>query len=198
MNRSIKGCVVDETTGEPLTSPDVRLYRIGVAGETCATLNEHGCFSFSDLPEGEYSLAFHDRKYVRRYERLTFNEGETINALHIALKPGGFLSGKILDEKQQPPERCHFSLIRAGKRRGESGYISDSGDHQVSDDGTFCSPPLHPARYFLRFAGILHEPAAAVPSEPRHLVMQKRLFDFLYRMPGTSRTRRASMCKLAR
>jgi hypothetical protein len=56
MNQSVIGCVVDETTGEPLTSPDVRLYRIGVVGETRTPLNEHGCFAFSDLPEGEYSL----------------------------------------------------------------------------------------------------------------------------------------------
>jgi len=180
MNRSVSGCVVDETTGEPLTSPDVRLYRIGVAGETCTTLNEHGCFSFSELPEGEYSLAFYDKKYVRRYERLTFNESETISALHIALKPGGFLSGKIMDENQQPPERCHFSLIRTGERRGESGYIGDSGDHKVSEDGSFCSPPLRPTRYFLRFAGILRKPAVAIPTEPLHLAMQKRVFDFLY------------------
>jgi hypothetical protein len=180
MNRSVSGCVVDETTGKPLTSPDVRLYRIGVVGETCTTLNEHGRFSFSDLSEGEYSVAFYDRKFAPRYERLSLVEGQTMNALHIALRPGGFLSGKILDEKQQLPERCWFTLIRAGERRGESGYISDSGDHRVSDDGTFCSPPLHPARYFLRLAGILREPAAAVPREPRHLLMQKRVFDFLY------------------
>lgn len=101
-------------------------------------------------------------------------------SLHIALRPGGFLSGRILDEKQQPPESCHFSLIRVGERWGESGYISDSGDHKVSDDGTFCSPPLRPARYFLRFAGILRKPADGVPSEPRHLAMQRRIFDFLY------------------
>jgi hypothetical protein len=73
MNLSVNGCVVDETTGEPLTSPDVRLYRIGVSGETCTVLNEHGCFSFSDLPEGEYSLAFYDKNFVPRYERLTRN-----------------------------------------------------------------------------------------------------------------------------
>jgi hypothetical protein len=107
MNPSVNGCIVDETTGEPLTSPEVRLHRIGVAGETCATLNEHGCFSFSDLPEGEYSLAFYDSKYAPRYESLTLSEGETMNPLHIGLRPGGFLCGKILDEKQQPPERCH-------------------------------------------------------------------------------------------
>ena len=48
MNQSVSGCVVDETTGEPLTSPDIRLYRIGVSGETCNALNEHGCFSLPD------------------------------------------------------------------------------------------------------------------------------------------------------
>jgi hypothetical protein len=180
MNQSVSGCVVDETTGATLTSPDVRLYRIGVPGETCSMLNEHGCFSFSDLPAGEYSLAFYDRSYVSRYERLTLAQGQIMPSLHIALRPGGFLSGRILDEKQQPPERCWFTLIRAGERRGESGYISDSGDHEVSGDGTFCSPPLRPARYFLRFAGILRKPADTVPTEPRHRAMERRIFDFLY------------------
>jgi hypothetical protein len=36
MNQSGNGCVVDETTGKPLTCPDVKLYRIGVSGETCS------------------------------------------------------------------------------------------------------------------------------------------------------------------
>src|ERR1700678_4396113 len=109
MNQSVSGCVIDETTGEPLTSPDVRLYRIGVPGETCTVLNEHGCFSFSGLHEGEYSLAFYDRNYVPRYESLTLAQGQMMPSLHIALIPGGVLSGSILDEKQQPPERCWFT-----------------------------------------------------------------------------------------
>jgi hypothetical protein len=117
-----------------------------------------------------------DSKYTTRYEDFTLVQGESMTALNIALRPGGFLVGKIFDENQLPPERCWFTLIRAG----ESGYISDSGDHKVSDDGTFCSPPLRPARYFLRFAGILRKPADAVPTEPRHLAMQRRTFDFLY------------------
>jgi hypothetical protein len=180
MNQSVNGCVVDETTGEPLTSPDVRLYRVGVPGETGISLNEHGCFAFSDLHEGQYSLAFYDSKYTTRYEDFTLAQGQMMPSLHIALRPGGFLSGRILDDKQHPPERCWFTLVRAGERRGESGYISDSGDHEVSDDGTFCSPPLRPARYFLRFAGILRKPEDAVLTEPRHLAMQQRTFDFLY------------------
>jgi hypothetical protein len=180
MNQSVSGCVVDETSGEPLTSPEVRLYRIGVPGETRTLLDQQGCFSFDDLSEGNYSIAFYDTKYVPRYERLTLAEGEPLNALHIALRPGGFLSGRILDEKQRPPRSCCFTLIRAGDRGGKSGYISHSGDHRISDDGTFCSPPLGPDRYFLRFAGILREPAAAGPPEPPHLLMQNRVFEFLY------------------
>jgi hypothetical protein len=64
--------------------------------------------------------------------------------------------------------------------RGKPISAGDSGDHEVSGDGTFCSPPLCPARYFLRFAGILRKPADAVPTEPRHLAMQRRIFDYLY------------------
>ncbi len=132
------------------------------------------------MPEGEYSLAFYDRNYVPRYERLTLAQSQTLNSLHIALRPGGFLSGKMLDEEQRPPERFRFSLIRVGERRCESGYICDSGDHEVFDDGSFCSPPLRPARYFLRFAGILQKPADAVPTEPRQFGAQQRIFDFMH------------------
>ena len=163
MKGSLSGCVTAETTGEPLTSPEVRLHRIGVAGETMTVLDKHGCFSFDDLPEGDYSLAVYDAKYVARYERLTVAEGVPLNALQIALKAGGFLSGKILDEMQLPPWRGFFTLIRAGQRGGRSGYISDSGDHEVSDDGSFCSPPLGPGRHFLRFAGMLRTPRFADP-----------------------------------
>jgi hypothetical protein len=180
MSQSVRGCIVDETSGEPLTSPDVRLYRSGVPGETLTVVDEYGCFSFADLSEGDYSLAFYDAKYVTRYERITLADGEPLSALHIALRPGGFLSGRILDEDERPPANCWFTLIRMGERGGKSGYISDSGDHRVSDDGAFCSPPLGPDRYFLRFAGILRQPPAGLPSEPPHVLMQKRVFDFLY------------------
>jgi hypothetical protein len=118
MNQSVSGCVVDETTGEPLTSPNVRLYRIGVPGTNITVLDEHGCFSFADLSAGDYSLTFYDSKYVPRCERLRLVGGEPLDALHIALRPGAFLSGKILDEKHMPPWRCWLTLIRAG-REGE-------------------------------------------------------------------------------
>jgi hypothetical protein len=57
------------------------------------------------------------------------------------------------------------------------GFLS--GDHRISKDGTFRSPPLRPARYFLRMAGILRKPAVTNPSEEPPSILE-RYFDFLY------------------
>jgi hypothetical protein len=55
------------------------------------------------------------------------------------LTPGGFLSGQVLDEEGQPPERCWFTLLGSGARGGKSGYRDDPGDHRASEDGTQCA-----------------------------------------------------------
>jgi hypothetical protein len=180
MRGSISGCLLDGISGERLSSPEVMLYRIGVVGETRAVSDERGVFSFTDLPQGEYSLAVYDQRFAPHHERIVLGEGEILHNLQISLTPAGFLSGQILDEEGRPPQRCWFTLMRAGQRRGRSGYIDDSGDHQVSPDGSFSSPPLVPARYCLRFAGILQKPTMLNPSEPAHILMQKRVFDFIY------------------
>jgi Carboxypeptidase regulatory-like domain len=180
MRGSISGCLLDGISGERLNSLRVMLYRIGVVGETRAVSDERGVFSFTDLPRGEYSLAIYDPRFAPHYERMVLGEDEILDNLQISLTPAGFLSGQILDEEGQAPQRCWFTLIRAGERRGRSGYISDSGDHQVSTDGSFSTPPLLPASYCLRFAGILQKPTMLEPSEPAHVFMQKRVFDFLY------------------
>jgi hypothetical protein len=177
MGQSVTIHVLDQTTGARLTPPELTLYRIGVPGESRAESSEDGSFSFTDLSQGEYSLAVHDPPYAPLYEHFTLAEDSKVLELHLA--PGGFLSGQVLDEESQPPERCWFTLLRSGARRGKSGYIDDSGDHQVSNDGQFCSPPLHPARYFLRVAGLLRKPAVVDPSDEPPSV-ERRYFDFLY------------------
>lgn len=181
MHGSISGCLLDGTTGERLSSSEVMLYRIGVRGETRAVIDERGGFSFTDLLPGEYSLAIYDHRFAPHYERFVLGENEILEDLQISLTPAGFLSGQILDEQGRPPEHCWFTLIRAGDRRGRSGYISDSGDHRVSKDGSFSSPPLLPAGYYLRFAGILQKPTMLdLSDEPTDVFMQRRVFDFVY------------------
>lgn len=177
---SISGCLLDGTTGERFSSSEVMLYRIGVRGETRSVIDEGGGFSFTDLLPGEYSLAIYDRCFAPHYERFVLGENEILENLQISLTPGGFLSGQILDEEGRPPERCWFTLMRVGERRNRAGYISDSGDHHVSKDGCFSSPPLLPASYYLRFAGILQKPTMLDPSDEPTGVLQRRVFDFIY------------------
>ncbi len=178
MSRSATVHVLDQTTGERVIPADVMLYRIGVAGETRAESAENGSFLFTELPEGEYSLAVYDPQYAPHYERFVVT-GEGSKILEVYLIAAGFLSGQVLDEEGHPPERCYFTLLRPGERRGKSGYINASGDHEVSKDGTFRSPPLGPARYFLRVAGFLRKPAVTNPTEEPGSIL-KRNFDFLY------------------
>jgi hypothetical protein len=179
MDGSISGCLTDAVTCEILLSPTLSLTRYGVPGESLTQVDEHGRFVFGSLPAGSYCMGAHDDRYAPLYHRLTLGEGETVEKLEISLTPGAFLKGRVLDEEGHPPHRCHFTLIRAGNRGDRSGYISDSGDHEVTEDGLFASPPLHPGRYFLRFAGILQKPSESDPSEPVSGVMQERIFDFL-------------------
>jgi len=82
-----------------------------------------------------------------------------------------------VDEEGEPPERCQFSLIRHGEWKGKVGHVDDSGDHEVSEEGSFCSPPLRPAKYFLRFAGFLRKAAYPKSSAVSPL---DRYFEFLY------------------
>jgi hypothetical protein len=144
---------------------------------------------FEDYPPGKYSFGVHDDRYARLCRNLVLEEGESVENFEFRLTPGAFIKGQVLDEDANPPLRCHFSLIRAGDRNGRSGYISDSGVHKVEEDGRFSSPPLHPGRYFLRFAGLLKQPSDPAP-QSTHSAMQQRIFDFLY--PNTQDVRDAA------
>jgi Carboxypeptidase regulatory-like domain len=178
MDQSLTVRVIDGSTGEIFASAEVRLYPIGTPGEHCAVTGQDGCYWFDDLPDSEYSLAVYSPRHVAFYDHVTLLPGVT-KVMTVQISPAGFLSGQILDERGEPPERCWFTLIREGERRGRSGYVDDSGDHDVSKDGTFCSPPLRAARYFLRFAGVLRKPAASGVSRELETPLD-RCFDFLY------------------
>jgi Carboxypeptidase regulatory-like domain len=189
MSGKITGYVLDAVTEETLSTPQLGLTRYGILGETLTRADGLGRFTFRSLPPGRYSLRVHDDCYAPLYRKLILEEGETVENLQISLTPGAFIKGRILDEEGLPPQRCHFTLIKAGNQGGKSGYISDSGDHAVDEDGCFVSPPLYPGHYSLRFAGILQKPSSA-PPQPTHSEMQQRIFNFLY--PNAQDVRDAS------
>ena len=86
-----------------------------------------------------------------------------------------FLSGKLVDENGLPPLKAHYNLITEGIFRGRYGFICVQED-RIGPDGTFVSPSLPPGKYFVRFFGILQNPA----SPPESRVSQSRVFDVIY------------------
>jgi hypothetical protein len=180
MDGTISGYLINAVAREIITPSQLSLTRVGVLGESLTQADEHGRFAFPSLPAGEYSLGVYDNRYAPLYRKLSLQEGESIENLEMTLTPGAFLKGRLINGDGQPPMRSHVTLIREGTRRGKSGYIKDSGDHRIAQDGSFSSPPLHPCRYFLRFAGILQKQSASTSSQLPHADMQQRIFDFLY------------------
>jgi hypothetical protein len=178
MDNSVIVRLTDVSTGATVVSADVRVHPIGTPGGRCALNKQDGEYPFNDLPEGDYSLAVYSPSHVAFYQRFT-QTSEAKKVMTVQLSPAGFLSGQILDERGEPPERCWFTLIREGERKGRSGYVSDSGDHEISKDGEFCSPPLRSAKYFLRFAGLLRKPASGGACDQPGTPLD-RYFDFLY------------------
>jgi hypothetical protein len=176
MNGTISGYLMNVVTREIITSSQLGLTQNHVLGESLIQADEHGRFAFSSLSPGEYSLGVYDNRYAPLYRKLSLQEGESIENLEMALTPGAFLKGRIFDGEGQPPLRSYVTLIREGMRRGKHGYTSDS-DYRIAQDGSFSSPPLHPGRYSLRFAGILQKPLAGSTSP---MDLQQRCFDFLY------------------
>ena len=85
------------------------------------------------------------------------------------------LSGKVVDENGLPPLTATYTLVTEGTFKGRDGFIVVQED-RIDPDGTFVSPPLPPGKYFVRFFGILQNPAS--PPEPR--VSERRFFDFVY------------------
>lgn len=115
MDNSVTVRLTDVSTGEAVVSADVRVYPIGTPGERRAVNGQDGNYLFHDLPEGDYSLAVYSPYHVALYERFT-QTSEMRNVMVVQLSPAGFLSGRILDERGEPPERCRFTLIRQGER----------------------------------------------------------------------------------
>lgn len=91
-----------------------------------------------------------------------------------------FLSGKLVDENGLPPLTATYTLVTEGNFQRRLGFLRVQED-RVDAEGTFVTGPLPPGKYFVRFFGVLQDPAS--PAEPR--VHQNRLFDFLYRNAET-------------
>src|SRR5688572_7196145 len=112
---SIRGRVVDGTTGETIPRARVRLMMPGVAQPVVLSGSE-GEFSFGKLPSGSFSIGAEKATYLSgRYpdEARTFRsamrprrlgEGEALDSVVVKMYRGGAITGRVLDAHGDPVE----------------------------------------------------------------------------------------------
>ena len=96
---TLEGRVVEDHTGNPLVSAEVRIRRTGAAGLAAdLETNGEGRFRAPDLAPGEYQLDISKANYVATTLRLRLPAA----ALQIRLVRTGVITGRVTDSNGRP------------------------------------------------------------------------------------------------
>src|ERR1043165_6330877 len=146
---TLDGRVVEDHTGNPLASVEVRVYRIGQ--RTLAAHLEtdgNGNFRAANLPDGEYRIEATKANYIGAKVHLAAL-GPTIA---IRLVRCGVISGRVLDGQGQVVLGASiYVLIKTGNAAHRPLTISQGGTFfsyaRVDDQGNYRVHGLPPGEY---------------------------------------------------
>jgi protocatechuate 3,4-dioxygenase beta subunit len=149
---SIEGTVVDSLTGQPVRKAIVMLNgRIGLNAVT----DTSGHFAFRLLPAGRYTIRASNDNYpesrnpvqvARTQFFVTVGEDEQKRDVHLKLVPGASVSGRVVDEEDNPMRGCGLSAMQFHET--ESGPAPMAMESAQSDDkGEYRIRKLPPGKY---------------------------------------------------
>jgi len=159
----ISGKVIDAISGQPLARASVTINpsRFGnprnpADSARTELTDEQGVFDFGDVPPGKYVLSAHHRGYVaemyQQHESFTtaivVGPGLDSENLIFGLRPGASISGKVVDESDDPVRHADVMLFQqtvgGGKRR-----TSQARRASTDDEGSYHFAHLNPGTYFV-------------------------------------------------
>jgi protocatechuate 3,4-dioxygenase beta subunit len=146
---TISGVVVNAKTHEPVKKAKVM---INGAASLSAVTDAGGNFSFRALPPGMYWLMANHPDFspgarrTRMAVNLNLADGEEKTGVEIALQPGASISGRVVNEDDQPVPNCSVTASRAGSKQFQpgSGY---SVSFSTDTDGNYLIHGIEPGRY---------------------------------------------------
>jgi 5-hydroxyisourate hydrolase-like protein (transthyretin family) len=130
---TIGGRVLEDHSGAPVASADVRVFKVGVR-EAVADLDTDGDgrFRVSDLAPGEYRLDVSKRNYIGASVRVQAGG----DSLSVRLVRRGVISGQIVDQQGQPLAGAYVYAMGkpfASQRAAAYGSVDEQGHYRLYD-----------------------------------------------------------------
>ncbi|MGA2134341.1 MAG: carboxypeptidase regulatory-like domain-containing protein [Bryobacteraceae bacterium] len=169
---AIEGQAVDLATGAPLRKVEITLRgtQPATAGAMpnsyTATSEAGGGFIIKDIEPGKYRLSAQRTGYVtlqygargpmRGGTTLTLSTGQRMKDLSLRLNPQGVITGRILDENNDPVASASVRAMRYTYTMGRR-QMQASGNANTNDLGEYRLYGLAPGRYYLAARENVHE-----------------------------------------
>ncbi len=147
---SLSGTVVDDSTGEPIRKAAVNIRGTGPQQGFGTTLTDAGGrFSFAHLEAGTYSIFATKAGYTfdtpHVEPSVTVNSEHTSDSVTYKLRRNGTVSGKVLDEVEEPVAFASVQALRKtvmnGRRRWQplaTASTNDLGEYRLTmQPGTY-------------------------------------------------------------
>ncbi len=162
----VEGRVVSAASGEPLKKAFVTLVRTassaGHPRPPSTTTDENGHFLLNDVVPGNYSLAADRNGYVRlEYASggvnlsyfgtgtiLSLVPGQHVKDVLFRLVPAAVITGRVVDEDNEPLLGATVQALRYGYVRGQRQLVPE-GEEQTNDLGEYRIHSMAPGRYYV-------------------------------------------------
>jgi hypothetical protein len=154
---AIEGQILNGVTGEPLKKAAVTLQIIGSRGQPTVTVTDAaGQFAIKEIDAGRYVLSAERNGFVRqqygsrsnRPGTLTLDRGQRMRDIVIKLMPQAVITGRILDEDNEPVAGVTVQTLRYGYMQGKRQLMPASSE-QSNDLGEYRVYGLSAGKYYV-------------------------------------------------
>ena len=162
---TLRGRVFAAESGQPLRKALIRITSIGpsvtgaAAENRLATTDAGGAYQFTELRAGRYNLNAQKRNFIalqygqqRPFELgkpLEILDGQTIEKVDFALPRGGVVTGRILDEFNEPISDVQVAAMRSQNAGGTLRLVQTGRAGLTNDIGEFRLFSLPPGDYYV-------------------------------------------------
>jgi len=133
-----------------------------------ATTDSDGRFQLRGIPAGGYQLQTFapalvtSNLYGRQSQVINLNDGESVDGIDLALKPGGVITGRITNADGEPVIQENVRLISADQSKTQIYFPYLDMMSSTDDRGIYRLFGVPPGRYLVAIGGNPNSPSSSI------------------------------------